>query len=148
MLNLTSRTIMLLGAEGSADSILHPAGTTAANQVRETYLLGGERIHTGPTTVETATLQPPSAKQVKMLNLFLEQEIARDRAENGGDGMVLVDRNVLQHVDASLGSHVATPHPDALQVRHEGHLEVSMLLRPPAEAAPTSKTTETGNAER
>ncbi len=132
MLNLTSSPIMLLTAEGPSDIILHPAKQTAAEHVADGYILRGERIRTGSSAMDAATLSTPDPEQVLALNRFLEQEIERDRAENDDDGMVLVDRDVLRHVDPRLTAHVAEPHPDALLKGGGGPVKVSLLIRPPA----------------
>ena len=81
----------LLTAEGPSDIILHPTVLTAAEHVRDGYVLSGERIRTGTSAMDAATLQPANADQIAALNRFLQMEIERDRAENGGDGLVLVD---------------------------------------------------------
>ena len=136
MLNLTASPIMLLTAEGPSDIILYPTALTAAEHVRDSYVLSGERIPTGASAMDAATLQPPNADQIVALNRFLQMEIGRDRAENGGDGLVLVDREVLRHVDPRLAAHVAEPHPDALLRNTDGPVKVNMLIRPPATPAP------------
>ncbi|MDE2906928.1 MAG: hypothetical protein OXQ28_12695 [Acidobacteriota bacterium] len=136
MLNLTGSPIMLLTAEGPSDIILYPTALTAAEHVRDGYVLSGERIPAGASAMDAATLQPPNADQIAALNRFLQTEIERDRAENGGNGMVLVDRDVLRHVDPRLAAHVAEPHPDALLRGTDGPIKVSMLIRPPAAPAP------------
>ncbi|MYH31697.1 MAG: hypothetical protein F4137_23310, partial [Acidobacteria bacterium] len=112
MLNLTGSPIMLLTAESPSDIILYPTALTAAEHVRHGYVLSGEQIPTGASAMDAATLQPPNADQIVALNRFLQMEIERDRAENGGDGLVLVDREVLRHVDPRLAAHIAEPHPD------------------------------------
>lgn len=139
MLNLTASPIMLLTTEGPSDIILHPTVLTAAEHVRESYVLSGERIPTGASAMDAATLQPPTADQIVALNRFLQMEIERDRAENGGDGLVLVDRDVLHHVDPGLAAHVAAPHPDALLASEPGPGRVGMLIKPPAAPTPEPK---------
>ncbi|MCY4121365.1 MAG: hypothetical protein OXG72_10650 [Acidobacteria bacterium] len=141
MLNLTSAPIMLLTTEGPSEMVLHPAAETAADHVRDHYLLSGEQIRTGASGIDAATLQPPNSEQIFSLNRFLEREIERDRAENGGDGMVLVDRKVLRHVHPRLAPHVAEPHPDGLLAGGDGPVKVNLLIRPPGAGAP--KPTET-----
>lgn len=137
MLNLTASPIMLLTAEGPSDIVLHATVLTAAEHVRDGYVLSDERIRTGTSAIDTATLQPPKADQIVSLNRFLQHEIERDRVENG-DGMVLVDREVLHHVDPHLAAHVAAPHPDALLADGPGPIRVGMLIKPPAAPAPES----------
>ena len=139
MLNLTSSPIMLLTAQGPSDIVLHPSKTTAAEHIRDSYLLSGERIRTGSSAMDAATLQPANADQIVSLNRFLQHEIERDRAENGGDGMVLVDRDVLGHVDPRLAAHVAEPHPDALLAGSDGPVKVTLLIRAPAAPTPEPK---------
>ena len=147
MLNLTSTPIMLVSAEGPSDIVLQPAVLTAAQHVRDSYLLSGERIRTGSSGIDAATLQPPNADQIVSLNRFLQHEIERDRAENGGDGMVLVDRDVLRHVDPRLGAHVAEPRPDALLTGSDGPVKVTLLIKPPAAPTPEPKQPD-GNIRR
>ena len=142
MLNLTSSPIMLLTAEGPPDIILHPAKPTAAEHIADGYILRGERIRTGSSAMDAATLSTPDADQVLALNRFLEQEIQRDRAENGGDGMVLVDRDVLRHVDPRLAAHVAEPHPDPLLASSPEPIKVSLLIRPPAVGTPDEEAAD------
>lgn len=137
MLNLTASPIMLLTAEGPSDMVLYPTVPTAAEHVRDHYVLSGERIQTGASAMDAATLRPADADQIGALNRFLEHEIQRDRELNGGSGMVLVDREVLRHVDPRLATHVAEPHPDAMLTGADGPVKVSMLIRPPA--APASE---------
>ena len=138
MLNLTTSPIMLLAAEGP-DVVVHPSALPAAAHIRDTYCLSGERIRTGSSEIDAATLQPPSADQIISLNRFLQMEIERDHAENGGVGMVLVDRGVLHHVDPRLAPHVAEPHPDALLTGSDGPVKVTLLIRPPAARTPEAK---------
>ncbi len=135
MLNLTSSPIMLLTAKGPSNILLHPAVQTAAEHVPERYLLSGERIRTGSSAMNAATLQPPGADHIRALNDFLEREIERDRDTSGGDGTVLVDHEVLRHIDTRLTAHVAAAHPDALQAGGPGPIKVSLLIRPPAAPA-------------
>ena len=142
MLNLTASPIWLLTAEGPSDIILHPTVLTAAEHVRDGYVLSGERIRTGTSAMDAATLQPANADQIAALNRFLQMEIERDRAENGGDGLVLVDHEVLHHVDPRLAAHVAEPHPDALLRGTDGPVKVGMLIRPPAAPAPEPDRTD------
>jgi len=139
MLNLTSSPIMLLSAEGPSNIVLHPAALTAAEHIRDSYVLSGELVRNGSSAIAAATLQPPNADQVVSLNRFLQHEIERDRAENGGDGMVLVDRDVLRHVDPRLAAHVAEPHPDALLAGSDGPVKVTLLIRAPAALTPEPK---------
>ena len=140
MLNLTSRPIMLLTAEGPSDIVLYPATRTAAEHVAEGYIPSGERIRTGSSTMDAATPRHPDAEQVLALNRFLEHEIERDRAKNGGDGMVLVDRNVLRHVDPRLATHVAEPRPDPLLKGSPEPVKVRLLIRPPTAPTPEEET--------
>ena len=147
MLNLTSSPIMLLTAErGGEDIVLHPSTRTAAEHAADRYILRGERIRNGSCVMDAATLKPPDADRILALNRFLEQQIERDRAENGGDGMVLVDRDVLRHVDPRLAAHVAGPHPDALPAGGAGPVKVSLLIRPPAPPTPDEKEPESDPA--
>jgi hypothetical protein len=139
MLNLTSTPIMLASAEGPSDIVLQPEARTASEHIRDRYLLSGERIRTGSSRIDAATLRPPNADRIVSLNRFLRQEIERDRAENGGDGMVLVDRNVLRHVDPRLAAHVAEPHPDALLTGSDGPVRLNLLIRPPGTPTPGPK---------
>ena len=147
MLNLTSSPIMLLTAEGPSEIVLHPTKRTAAEHVTECYILRGERIRTGSSAIDAATLSTPDADQVLALNRFLEQEIQRDRAENGGDGMVLVDRDVFRHVDPRLAAHIAEPRPDPLLADSPEPVKVSLLIRPPAAPTPEPKQWD-GNITR
>lgn len=144
MLNLTSSPIMLVSAEGPSDIVLYPAAPTAAEHIPDSYLLSADPIRTGSSAIDAATLQPPKANQIVSLNRFLQHEIERDRARNGGDGMVLVDRDVLRHVDPRLAAHVAGPHPDALPAGGDGPVKVTLLIRPPTAPAPAENPTETG----
>ncbi|MCY4636533.1 MAG: hypothetical protein OXG04_18850 [Acidobacteria bacterium] len=146
MLNLTSSPIMLLTAEGPSDIVLHPAKRTAAEHVTECYILRGERIRTGSSAIDAATLSAPGADRILALNRFLEQEIQRDLAENGGDGMVLVDRDVLRHVDPRLAAHVAEPHPDPLLAGGPEPIKVSLLIRPPAAGTADEETADNDRA--
>jgi len=146
MLNLTSSPIMLLTAEGPSDIVLHPAKRTAAEHVTKCYILRGERIRTGSSAIDAATLSAPGADRILALNRFLEQEIQRDLAENGGDGMVLVDRDVLRHVDPRLAAHVAEPHPDPLLAGGPEPIKVSLLIRPPAAGTADEETADNDRA--
>ena len=140
MLNLTPSPIMLLTAEGPSDIVLHPAARTAAEHVADGYILSSQRIRTGSSAMDAATLSPPVADQILELNRFLEHEIARDRAKNGGDGMVLVDRDVLRHIDPRLAAHVAEARPDPLLAGSPEPVKVSLLIRRPSAAATEEKT--------
>ncbi|MYG27574.1 MAG: hypothetical protein F4213_16410 [Boseongicola sp. SB0677_bin_26] len=132
MLNLTASPIMLLTTNGPSDIILEPTALTAAEHVRDGYVLSGERVRTGASAMDAATLRPPDADQIAALNRFLQMEIERDRDQNGGDGLVLVDREVLRHVDPRFAAHVAEPHPNALLRDRDGPVRVDLLIRPPA----------------
>ena len=147
MLNLTSSPIRLLTAEGPSDIVLHPAKPTAAEHITDGYILRGERIRSGSSAMDAATLSTPDADQVLALNRFLEQEIQRDRAENGGAGMVLVDRDVLRHVDPRLAAHVAEPHPDPLLAGSPEPIKVSLLIRPPAAGTADEEAAERDRAQ-
>lgn len=142
MLNLTSSPIMLLTAEGPSGIVLQPAPHSAREHILESYLLSGKHLHAGASAMHSATLQPPSAEQIVALNRFLQHEIARDRAENGGDGLVLVDRAVLYHVEPQLAPHVAEPHPDAMLAGKSDPIQVSLLIHPPSAPKPKPGPTD------
>ena len=57
---------------------------TAAEHIRDSYLLSGELVRTGSSAIAAATLQPANADQIVSLNRFLQHEIERDRAEDWG----------------------------------------------------------------
>ena len=51
--------------------------------------------------------------------------------------MVLVNHDVLHHVDPQLAAHVAEPHPDALLAGGDGPVKVTLLIHPPSAPTPT-----------
>ena len=82
MLNLTSSPIMLISTQGSGDIFLSPAGRTAREHIRDSYLLSGEQIHTGSIAIDAATLQPANADQIVVAQpLPPGRDTARPRRE-------------------------------------------------------------------
>lgn len=124
MLNLTASTIALF-PEGSDEPIsLAPTTPSTASDLGEQLILSGEQIPIGHSKMNVATLGGASERKVRQLNKRVEEQIRRDRDTNGGSGLVLVDRRVLQHIDPRLAAHVAAAHP-------EPPLVANMLIRPP-----------------
>ena len=131
MLNLTTSTIVLLPTVGNVPITLAPAGKDASATVSEGLVLRRETIDIGGARMDSATLQPPTPAQVAALNRLLDEQIAHDRAANGGDGLVLVERRLLRHVSPRLARQVAAPRSEPARAHYEQTVRTSMLIRPP-----------------
>ena len=137
MLNLTRTTLVLVPTGDNKSTKLAPAGKVASDCVHDGLILRGRRIDPGTGPMHTATLARPRRSQIEALNRLLENEIAKDGAATGRDGLVLIDRRLLQHVEPRLKAHVAAPHREHQRDRHEGAVWMSMLILPPEDPEPT-----------
>ena len=137
MRNLTSSTIVLFPAGGAAPIILPPSRAVTTTQMREVLILKGETIDVGAGAMDSATLKTPGPATITAFNRFLETQIEEDRAASGGDGLVLIPKDLLRYVQPKLARHIAAPHPDAgPNTEDQPRITTSMLIRPPEPAEP------------
>ncbi len=82
--------------------------------------------------MDSATLKTHTPASITAFNRILETQIAEDRAANGGDGLVLIRKDLLRYVQPKLARHVAAPQPDAgLNTEDQPRITTSTLIRPP-----------------
>ena len=135
MRNLTTWTIVLFPAGGAAPITLPPARGVATIRMREVLILKGETIDVGAGTMDSATLKTPAPARIIEFNRFLETQIEEDQAAGGGDGLVLIRKDLLRYVQPKLARHVAAPQPDAgPNTEDRPRITTSMLIRPPEPA--------------
>ena len=135
MRNLTSSTIVLFPPGGAAPIILPPSRAVTTRQMREVLILKGETIDVGAGAMDSATLNTPAPARINAFNRVLETQIAEDRGANGGDGLVLIRKDLLRYVQPKLARHVAAPHPDAgPNTEDHPRTTTSILIRPPEPA--------------
>ena len=131
MRNLTTRTL-LLSVQGSAELVmLSRAAESASGCIDQALILKGERIRVGNDWMNAATEDAASVEEIDALNRLIEREVEADRAEDGGEGLVLVPRRLLAYVERRLLPHVAAPYPEPGREAAESEASiVSTLIRP------------------
>ena len=107
MRNLTRRDIRLTPFDGGASSVLPRSGLVAAAYIGENIATSAGRDQPGVGRLRTATLTLPTEPEIQNLDRLLEEQVFEDAAATDGDGLVIVDRNVLDHVHPRLRGHVA-----------------------------------------
>ena len=123
MRNLMGRTL-LFATEGNAEDVtLAPTAEAAAGWIGPALEVTDERIKVGKGWMNVATETTASRERIDALNRLIEREVTADRAEEGGNGLVIIPRVVLQYVEPALRAHVAAPWPEPAAI-------VSALIRP------------------
>ena len=104
--------------------------------MQEVPILKGETIDVGAGAIDSAALKTPAPARITAFNRVLETQIEEDRA-SGGDGLVLIRKDLLRYVQPKLARHIAAPHPDAgPNTEEQPRITTSMLIRPPEPAEP------------
>ena len=130
MRNLTGKDLALQTPEGEPAAILWRTGERATRCIGDEVRAEDEPLHAQAGDIGTARLQTASPAQVEKLNRLLEEQIRKDAARTGGEGLVLVEREVLEHVHPRLGDRVATPLVDDNTDSGRSEPVISMLLFP------------------
>ena len=137
MRNLTSSTIVLFPAGGAAPIVLPPSRAVTTKQMQEMLILKGKIIDVGAGAMDSTTLKTPAPARITAFNRALETQIAEDQTASGGDGLVLIRKDLLRYVQPKLARHIAAPHPDAgPNTEDQPRITTSMLIRPPEPAEP------------
>ena len=131
MLNLTSRDVTLIATDGREPTIVRREGPRAADCIHQGVILTGEtaRLECGP--METARLVRATPPQVENLNRLLEEHIRKDEARTGCSGLVLIERELLEHVHPRLRERVAAAESDGGSGARKEEPRPTLLVFPP-----------------
>ena len=140
MLNLTSTTLVLTPADGRDPTTLRRAGPVAADCIHDGLVPHARRIDPGTGPLDTATLAAVTPAQIENLNRLVEEHIRKDEAATGREGLVLIDRRLLPHIEPRLRDRVAAPRLDNRGHARDDTARVSMLILPPEPPVPPDGT--------
>ena len=140
MLNLTSTTLVLTPADGRHPTTLRRAGPVAADCIHDGLVPHGKRIDPGTGPLDTAALAAVSPAQIENLNRLVEEHIRKDEAATGREGLVLIDRRLLPHIEPRLRDRVAAPRLDNRGHARDDTARVSVLILPPEPPVPPDGT--------
>ena len=140
MLNLTSTTLVLTPVDGRDPTTLRRAGPVAADCIHDGLVLHGKRIDPGTGPMDAATPAAVTPAQIEHLNRLVAEHIRKDETATGRDGLVLIDRRLLPHIEPRLRDRVAAPHPDHRRDPSDDTARISMLILPPEPPVPPDGT--------